>query len=371
MKTPCFVIDEKALLKNLQTLAGVKRRTGCRILLAQKAFSCFKTYPLISRYLDGTTASGLYEARLGREHFPGEVHVFSPAFKEEDFEALLSVADEIVFNSNAQLRKYGERAVRAGLKVQLRVNPECSTQEHAIYDPCSPGSRMGVRAEDFDESLLPLLDGLHMHTLCEQNSDALAKTVQALEEKFGKYLSSLNSLNLGGGHHITRPDYDIPLLERTITHLQDKYGVTVYLEPGEAVVLNAGELRATVLDVVQNGIDIAILDASAACHMPDVLEMPYRPPVLGSGRHRRLFLRRAAQSGGRDSLSRHGALHHGQDQHLQRHPAARHPLPKIERRDRPSQQLFLPRLQIKALIQKADAEASALFSLGAIYSSPA
>ena len=283
MDTPCFVIEEKKLRENLRTLAAVKKRTGCRILLAQKAFSCYRVYPTIAEYLDGTTASGLYEARLGREHFPGEVHVFAPAFKEEDFAALLGIADHFVFNSRAQLEKFGARAKAAGKSVGLRVNPECSTQEHAIYDPCSPGSRMGVKAEDFDESLLPLLDGLHMHTLCEQNSDALAKTVAALEEKFGKYLSQMKWLNLGGGHHITRKDYDIPLLERTVTRLQDKYGVQVYLEPGEAVVLNAGVLNATVLDVVRNGIDIAVLDASAACHMPDVLEMPYRPPVLGAG----------------------------------------------------------------------------------------
>ena len=283
MRTPCFIIDEKSLLHNLRVLKKVKDDTGCKILLAQKAYSCYATYPLISQYLDGTAASGLYEARLGREHFPGEVHVFSPAYKEEDFDALAPVVTDIVFNSMAQLKKYGVRAKLCGLDVGLRLNPECSTQEHAIYDPCSPGSRMGVKAEDFDETALEVLDGFHMHTLCEQNSDALAVTVQALEEKFGKYLSKVKWLNLGGGHHVTRPDYDIPLLERTITRLREKYGVQVYLEPGEAVVLNAGELVGTVLDIVRNGVDIAVLDVSAACHMPDVLEMPYRPPVLGSG----------------------------------------------------------------------------------------
>ena len=241
------------------------------------------TYPLIAKYLDGTTASGLYEAKLGKEHFPGEVHVFSPAYKRGDFEQLLDIADDFVFNSMAQLQKYAPAAKARGKGVGLRLNPECSTQDHAIYDPCSPGSRMGVRARDFDESALELLDGFHMHTLCEQNSDALAKTVEALEEKFGKYLRRVKWLNLGGGHHITRPDYDIPLLEKTVRRLQDTYGVQVYLEPGEAVVLNAGELNGTVLDIVSNGIDIAILDTSAACHMPDVLEMPYRPPVLDSG----------------------------------------------------------------------------------------
>lgn len=283
MRTPCFIIDEKSLLRNLEILKRVKDNTGCKILLAQKAYSCYATYPLIAKYLDGTTASGLYEAKLGKEHFPGEVHVFSPAYKRGDFEQLLDIADEFVFNSMAQLQKYAPAAKARGKGVGLRLNPECSTQDHAIYDPCSPGSRMGVRACDFDESALELLDGFHMHTLCEQNSDALAKTVEALEEKFGKYLHRVKWLNLGGGHHITRPDYDIPLLEKTVRRLQDTYGVQVYLEPGEAVVLNAGELAGTVLDIVNNGIDIAVLDTSAACHMPDVLEMPYRPPVLGSG----------------------------------------------------------------------------------------
>ena len=283
MRTPCFIIDEKNLLRNLEILKRVKDNTGCKILLAQKAYSCYATYPLIAKYLDGTTASGLYEAKLGKEHFPGEVHVFSPAYKRGDFEQLLDIADEFVFNSMAQLQKFAPAAKARGKGVGLRLNPECSTQDHAIYDPCSPGSRMGVRACDFDESALELLDGFHMHTLCEQNSDALAKTVEALEEKFGKYLRRVKWLNLGGGHHITRPDYDIPLLEKTVRRLQDTYGVQVYLEPGEAVVLNAGELAGTVLDIVSNGIDIAVLDTSAACHMPDVLEMPYRPPVLDSG----------------------------------------------------------------------------------------
>ena len=283
MRTPCFIIDEKNLLRNLEILKRVKDNTGCKILLAQKAYSCYATYPLIAKYLDGTTASGLYEAKLGKEHFPGEVHVFSPAYKREDFEQLLDIADEFVFNSMAQLKKYAPAAKARGKGVGLRLNPECSTQDHAIYDPCSPGSRMGVRLCDFDESALELADGFHMHTLCEQNSDALAKTVGALVEKFGKYLHRVKWLNLGGGHHITRHDYDIPLLEKTVRRLQDTYGVQVYLEPGEAVVLNAGELNGTVLDIVSNGIDIAVLDTSAACHMPDVLEMPYRPPVLDSG----------------------------------------------------------------------------------------
>ena len=285
LRTPCFLVDEGLLKKNLEVLRRVSEEAGCKILLAQKAFSMFACYPLISRYLSGTTASGLYEARLGREEFPGEVHVFSPAYQEREWEELLTYADHFVFNSPNQLRRFGERAKAAGKQVGLRVNPECSTQEgHAIYDPCAPGSRLGTTRENFDEGLVPLLDGLHFHTLCEQNSDDLETTAAAFEEKFGEFLPRMKWLNLGGGHHITREDYDIPRLIRVVKHFREKYGVEVYLEPGEAVVLNAGFLVSTVLEVVHNGMDIAILDTSAACHMPDVLEMPYRPPVKDSGK---------------------------------------------------------------------------------------
>ena len=284
LRTPYFLVDEGLLKKNLEILRQVAQEAGCKILLAQKAFSMFACYPLISRYLSGTTASGLFEARLGREEFPGEVHVFSPAYREEEFQALLGLADHFVVNSPSQLRKYAQRAKEAGKQVGLRVNPECSTQEgHAIYDPCAPGSRLGTTLANFDESLLPLLDGLHFHTLCEQNSDDLETTARAFEEKFEKYLHGLKWVNFGGGHHITRPDYDIERLVRTIEHFRDTYGVQVYLEPGEAVVYHAGFLVASVLETLHNGMDIAILDTSAACHMPDVLEMPYRPPLWQSG----------------------------------------------------------------------------------------
>ena len=285
LQTPYFLVDEGVLRKNLEILRRVSEEAGCKILLAQKAFSMFACYPLISRYLSGTTASGLFEARLGREEFPGEVHVFSPAYQEREWEELLACADHFVFNSPNQLRRFGARAKAAGKQVGLRVNPECSTQEgHAIYDPCAPGSRLGTTRENFTEDLLPLLDGLHFHTLCEQNSDALETTAAAFEEKFGEFLPRMKWLNMGGGHHITREDYDIPRLIRVVKHFREKYGVEVYLEPGEAVVLNAGFLVASVLEVVHNGMDIAILDTSAACHMPDVLEMPYRPPVRDSGK---------------------------------------------------------------------------------------
>ena len=282
-ETPYFLVDEPRLRRNLSVLKSVCDRTGCKILLAQKAFSMYSVYPVIREYLAGTTASGLYEAKLGHDYFGGETHVFSPAYRENEFEELLKVADDFVFNSPNQLRKYAQRAKAAGKSVGLRVNPEHSTQDgHAIYDPCSPGSRLGTTLANFDESLLPLLDGLHFHTLCEQNSDDLQTTAAAFEEKFGKYLHGLKWVNFGGGHHITRPDYDIERLIGVITHFQDTYGVQVYLEPGEAVVYHAGFMVTSVLETLRNGMDIALVDTSAACHMPDVLEMPYRPPLMHS-----------------------------------------------------------------------------------------
>ncbi len=289
LKTPCYVIDEKKLRENLEILAGVQQRTGCKILLAQKAFSCFHEYPLIGKYLKGTTASGLFEARLGREEMNLENHVFSPAYREEEMDEIAGLCDHIVFNSFGQLEKYAPRL--KGKSIGLRINPECSTQEdHAIYDPCAPGSRLGVTAKKFRENaerspqLLEALDGMHFHTLCEQNSDDLERTLAAVEEKFGQWLPRMKWLNMGGGHHITRADYDIDRLEHCIRRMQERYGVEVYLEPGEAVALNAGYLATQVLDVVENGIQTLILDASAACHMPDVLEMPYRPPLRDSGK---------------------------------------------------------------------------------------
>lgn len=281
--TPYFLVDETRLLKNLELLRKVSERGGCKILLAQKAFSMFYAYPLLREYLAGTTASGLYEARLGCEEFGKETHVFSPAYREDEFEEILKYADDVVFNSPKQLRKYGEQAKRAGKSIGLRVNPQCSTQDgHAIYDPCAPYSRLGTTLKNFEEELLPMLDGLHFHTLCEQDADALEVTVKAVEENFGKYLHHMKWLNLGGGHHITRDGYDVEKLIEIVRRLRRIYHLEVYLEPGEAVVLQAGFLVSEVLEVVHNGMDIAILDTSAACHMPDVLEMPYRPPVKDS-----------------------------------------------------------------------------------------
>lgn len=282
--TPSYVVDEARLTENLLCLARVRREAGCRILLAQKAFSMFYFYPLIRRYLDGSTASGLYEARLGREAMGGEVHVFSPAYREEELDELLSYADHIVFNSFGEWRRYGARARAAGASCGLRVNPEHSTQETPLYDPCAPGSRLGVRLADFEPDALDGLDGLHFHTLCEQGAEPLAETLAAFEARFGAVLSRMRWVNFGGGHHITKPGYDTALLAALVRRMRERYGLTVYLEPGEAVAYHAGDLVSSVLDVVAtDGLPVAILDASAACHMPDVLEMPYRPPLYGAG----------------------------------------------------------------------------------------
>lgn len=284
LNTPCFIVQKERLIHNLKILRSVKEQTGCKILLAQKAFSMYSLYPLIGSYVDGCTASGLYEAKLGREEMNKENHVFSPAYREDEIDEIIELCDDIVFNSFKQLGKYKDRVKARGKSVGLRINPECSTQEgHAIYDPCAPGSRLGVTLENFDESMLSGVDGLHFHTLCEQNADALKLTLAAVEERFGKYMHGMKWINFGGGHHITREDYDVSTLVECIKHVKETYDVEVYLEPGEAFVLNAGTLLTTVLETNRNGIDLAILDTSAACHMPDVLEMPYRPPLKDSG----------------------------------------------------------------------------------------
>jgi carboxynorspermidine decarboxylase len=288
--TPAYVLDKAQLKRNGEILLGVHERTGVRILLAQKAFSNFDLYPLLAPYLQGTEASGLFEARLGKEEMPdGEVHVFSAAYPEQDFDELLTCADHILFNSPAQLKKFGKRAKEAGKEIGLRINPECSTQEgHEIYDPCAPGSRLGTTKAAFLQEMTPelirLLDGLHFHTLCEQNADALEVTLHAVEDAFGDFLPQMKWINFGGGHHITRPDYDLQKLEACIRYAQTKWQTEVYLEPGEAVALNAGYLVTRVLDLPKNhDTSLAILDTSAACHAPDVLEMPYRPPLLSAG----------------------------------------------------------------------------------------
>ena len=282
--TPSYVVMEELLRRNLAVLRDLQQETGAHVLLAQKAFSMFHFYPLSAEHLSGAAASGLFEARLAYEEMKGkENHVFSPAFKEADMAEIVKIADHIVFNSFAQWEKYGEFALKHGCACGLRINPEHSTQEHAIYDPCSAGSRLGVKRGDFRPEKIEGLTGLHFHTLCEQGAEPLAETLEAVEEKFGAWLPQMEWINFGGGHHITREDYDIDLLKRCIMRMQTKYGLKVYIEPGEAIALDAGFLVAEVLEIVENDTPVAILDTSAACHMPDVIEMPYRPPVLGGG----------------------------------------------------------------------------------------
>ncbi len=287
LPTPCYIVDEKLLVRNLEILDSVQKRTGCKILLAQKGFSMYSVYPLIGKYLKGVTSSSLFEARLGYEEMGKEVHVYAPAYVDEDFDELLKYSDHFVFNSFDQWNKFKDRVKRyPGKKIEcgIRVNPEYSEQDHAIYDPCASFSRLGVTLSNFKPEELNGIDGLHFHTMCEQNSDTLERTIKVVDEKFGEFIKGMKWINFGGGHHITRPDYDIEALVRSIKYFQDKYGVEVYLEPGEAIALNTGFLVSKVLDIVENGMKIAILDASAACHMPDVLEMPYRPNIIDAGK---------------------------------------------------------------------------------------
>lgn len=285
--SPCYIVDERLLRKNLEILDSVQKRTGCSILLALKGFSMTSMMPIVGEYLKGITASSLNEAHLGHEFMGKEVHAYAPAFLEDEFEELMSYCDHLVFNSFAQWEKYKD-IVKSNpsktIECGLRVNPEYSEIEVDIYNPCSANSRMGITIANFKPELLDGIDGLHFHTLCEQNSDALANTLPHLEEKFGPYLQQMKWLNFGGGHHITRDDYDIESLVRSIEYMRDKYDLKIYLEPGEAIALNTGYLVSTVLDIVNNGMEIAILDASAACHMPDVLEMPYRPNIIDAGK---------------------------------------------------------------------------------------
>lgn len=270
----------------MEVLKGVADRTGCKILLAQKAFSMYSLYPFMAEYLDGTTASSLFEARLGYEEFGKEVHIYAPAFKEEEIEEILSICDHIVFNSGSQWKQFRQKVKDCGRKVEcgLRINPEYSEIETDMYNPCFTNSRMGTTLESCSEEDMEGMDGLHFHTMCEQNSDVLKRTIDAVDQKFGRYLKAMKWLNFGGGHHITREDYNIDTLEECILYMKEKYQLQIYLEPGEAIPLNTGYLVTQVLDIMKNGMDIAILDTSAACHMPDVLEMPYRPEIIAGGR---------------------------------------------------------------------------------------
>lgn len=283
--TPCYVVDEAALEKNLQILDSVQKRTGCRILMALKGFAMFSVFPIIRRTLHGVAASSLDEARLGFEEFGKEVHLFAPAFRDSEFAELCRYSDHLVFNSFAQWERFRDRVNAAGRPIRcgIRVNPEHSEVKVPIYDPCGAHSRLGVTLANFRGDQLDGISGLHFHNLCELNADSLQRTLEAFERKFGGYLKGMEWVNFGGGHHITRPDYDVDLLCRLIVEFRERHPLEVYLEPGEAIALNTGVLVATVLDIVENEMEIAILDTSAAAHMPDVLEMPYRPGIVGAG----------------------------------------------------------------------------------------
>ncbi len=283
--SPSYVVDERLLTKNLELLKSIQDRTGCRILLALKGFSMHSTFPLVGEYLAGITASSLHEARLGYEKMGKEVHVYAPAYIEHEMDELLGYVDHVVFNSFNQWAQFKDKVKSTGKTIEcgIRVNPEYSEIETALYDPCYTNSRLGTTLANFDKSQLDGIDGLHFHAMCEQNSDTLERIIEVVEEKFGDVLHQMKWLNFGGGHHITREDYDVEKLVNIINYVQEKYNLLVYLEPGEAVALNTGYLVATVLDIQENGMDLAILDTSATCHMPDVLEMPYRPMIIGSG----------------------------------------------------------------------------------------
>lgn len=286
LPSPCFVVDEALLTRNLEILDSVQKRTGCNILLALKGFSMHSTFPLVGKYLKGITSSSLNEARLGYEKMGKEVHAYAPAYVESEFDEYLKYCDHIVFNSFSQWNKYKDRVKSVQgktIECGIRINPEYSEGRTPIYDPCYNHSRLGVTLANFKPEELEGIDGIHFHTLCQQNSDALERTVQVIEEKFGDHLHKMKWINFGGGHHITREDYDIETLVRVINRIKETYNVQVYLEPGEAVALNTGFLVATVLDIIDNDMNIGILDTSAACHMPDVLEMPYRPEIIGAG----------------------------------------------------------------------------------------
>jgi len=290
LATPSYVVSLELLEKNLRILADVERKSNAQILLALKGFSMYSTFPLVKKYLGGTTSSGIHEALLAREYFGGQIHVYNPAFEKSEVAQLAEFAHTIVFNSQKQIEKFADvaracaKAAGNNLEIGLRVNPEYAEVETAIYNPCASGSRLGALRESLDDTVIEQVDMLHFHALCEQNSDVLERVLERFESKFGDFLSRVTSVNFGGGHHITKPDYEV---ERLIKIIKDFYArhpniQKVYLEPGEAVALNTGVFVARVLEVVENGTKIAILDCSATCHMPDVLEMPYRPTIIGA-----------------------------------------------------------------------------------------
>jgi len=286
IETPVYLLDETLIEKNMKVLLHVKERTGCKVFHALKAYASFATFPMMSGYLDGVSASGLHEARLGYEEFKKEVHTFSAAYREQEIKAVLKYSDAIIFNSFYQLQQYGKAAKKSGAEIGLRVNPGHSEVETDMYNPCAPYSRLGIVHAIFKKEFpkhKSIVDGLHFHAMCQQNADVLERILKSFEKLYGKHIKGLKCVNFGGGHHITRDDYDIELLIRLINDFKKKYGVQVYLEPGEASVYNAGVLISSVLDIVKNKAEIVIMDTSAEAHMPDVLLMPYRPHILEAG----------------------------------------------------------------------------------------
>ena len=281
--SPAYVVDLGRLRHNLDILGEVQKRSGAKILMALKAFAMWRTFPMIRETLQGVCASSPWEARLGREEFGGEVHSFAAAFKESDVVELMSISDHLIFNSFNQLERFRPlwEKEQGRVSIGLRVNPEHSEGHTELYDPCAPNSRLGIKRSEFDGKSLDGIEGLHFHTLCEHLFEPLERTVEVFEEKFGAFLPQMKWINLGGGHHIPREGYDIEGLINLVRYLKDKYNVEVYLEPGEAIAIGTGLLVGEVLDVVPGEIEIAILDVSATCHMPDILEMPYRPEIAG------------------------------------------------------------------------------------------
>ena len=282
MKTPIYVCEELLLKRNLELLNRVQIESGCKVLVALKGFALWSSFDLVEKYLSGATCSGLWEAKLANMK-PWEVHTYSPAYKDDEIDEIADLSDKVVFNSFNQLEKYQDR-IKDRVKIGLRVNPEVSSSPVALYDPCAVNSRMGITKANFQEDKLENVSGLHFHALCEQDSKALIKVLAGFEEKFGKYLHKMEWVNFGGGHHITRDDYDVDELISVIKNFREKYNVEVILEPGEAVGWKTGYLESEVLDIIDNGMKIAILDTSAEAHMPDVLAMPYRPEVRNAGK---------------------------------------------------------------------------------------
>ncbi|KZY39517.1 carboxynorspermidine decarboxylase [Roseovarius sp. HI0049] len=279
--SPCFVVDAAAVERNLAVLAEVSERSGAHVLSALKAFSMFALAPLVRQYLGGTCASGIYEARLGREEYGGEVATFCAGYKDSEIDEIIALSDHVIFNSPAQKARFLAKCQAAGRQVGLRLNPEHSEGEVEKYDPCAPCSRLGTPVSQLSAEAMEGVDGLHMHTLCEQGVEPLLRTWEAVEPRLQPWLKGLKWLNFGGGHHITRGDYDRDTLVGFIKNIRETYGVEVYLEPGEAVALDAGILVGEVLDLPVNGMPLAITDISATCHMPDVIEAPYRPALMG------------------------------------------------------------------------------------------